>query len=611
MRERVDHNANERPWTFLTAHAQVLVCIDRRPDARVKDIAADVGITDRAVQTILAELVGGGYVDRRRVGKRNHYRIDRSKKLRHALVRELEIGTLLANVSEPRALGEAQAELERSQERYRRLVERLPVVVYRSSRLTGDWHYISPAIESLLGYTAEEWLEHHSPWGESIHPDDRANAVSEEEQALEQGRPLSSEYRLRRRDGTEVWVRDDAFLIEEDGEPQWHGVLSDVSQRRALEERLRQSQKVEAVGQLAGGIAHDFNNLLVAIIGYGELALDRAGDDADLRHSLEQIAFAAAKSRDLTQRLLSFSRKEARITEVVDLNEIVASAHPMVRRLIGADLELVTLPAEQACLVSVDPTELDQAMLNLTVNARDAMPAGGRLTISTGLATRADSAYTFLRVADTGSGIDPEIVPRLFEPFFTTKEAGIGTGLGLAMVRDFVGGCGGMIEVETDPAEGTAFTLLLPAVGAPAVLAAPAPSSGTASNCSETILLIEDDDGVREIARRVLSQAGYTVIEARYGSEALDLAAEHPGIDLVLSDVVMPGLSGPEVVQRLLATRPKVVPLFMSGYAPESEGPLGGAELVRKPFTGPDLLAAIRRAVDSDAAKQDAAVVPA
>jgi len=403
------------------------------------------------------------------------------------------------------------------------------------------------------------------------------------------------------KDGSEVWIRDEAVLIEEDGEPQWHGILTDVTDRRMLEERLHQSQKIEAVGQLAGGIAHDFNNLLVAINGYGELALARAGDDAEQRHALEQIAFASAKARDLTQRLLSFSRKEARISVTVDLNDVVASAHPMLRRLIGTDVELVTLPAERDCFVSVDRTELDQAVLNLAVNARDAMPAGGRLTISTGVATRADSSYAFLRVADTGSGIEPELVPRLFEPFFTTKEAGVGTGLGLAMVRDFVGRCAGMIEVETDPEEGTAFTLLLPAVSAPAVLAAPGQNTDTGSDRSETILLIEDDDSVREIARRVLTQAGYTVIEARYGSEALDLAAEHPVIDLVLSDVVMPGLSGPEVVLRLLETRPEIVPLFMSGYAPESEGPLGGAELVRKPFTGPELLAAVRRAFGSNA----------
>ena len=492
--------------------------------------------------------------------------------------------------------------------RYRQLVERLPAIVYRASVLAGDWHYVSPSLERVLGWTVEEWHAHPAPWATNVHPEDLATAIMQEERAVESG-TLVSEYRMRHRDGSEVWIRDEAVLLEEDGEPQWHGILTNVTDERTLEERLRQSQKIEAVGQLAGGIAHDFNNLLVAITGYGELALERAGNDTELRHDLEQIAFAAAKARDLTQRLLSFSRKEARLNEPVDLNEVVAAAHPMLRRLIGADVELVTLPAEQGCFVSVDPTELDQAVLNLAVNARDAMPAGGRLTISTGVATRADSSYAFLRVADTGSGIDPELVPRLFEPFFTTKEAGVGTGLGLAMVRDFVGGCGGMIEVETDRSEGTAFTLLLPVVSAPAVMATPAPTNASAPDSTETILLIEDDDGVREIARRVLTRAGYTVIEARYGSEALDLAADHPHIDLVLSDVVMPGLSGPEVVLRLRATRPEIVPLFMSGYAPESEGPLGGAELVRKPFTGPDLLAAVRRAFDSDATKQDAAVV--
>ena len=495
--------------------------------------------------------------------------------------------------------------------RYRQLVERLPAIVYRASVLdSGDWHYVSPAIERVLGWTPEEWRSHPAPWGTSIHPDDLDAAIDQEERAVETG-TLLSEYRMRHRNGSEVWIRDEAVLLEEDGEPQWHGILTDVTDARTLDERLRQSQKIEAVGQLAGGIAHDFNNLLTAITGYGELALERAGDDAELRHSLEQIDFAAKKARDLTQRLLSFSRKEARINEIVDLNKVVASAHPMLRRLIGTDVELVTLPAEQGCFVSVDPTELDQAVLNLAVNARDAMPAGGRLTISTGVETRADSPYAFLRVADTGAGIDPELIPRLFEPFFTTKEAGVGTGLGLAMVRDFVGRCGGVIEVETDPAEGTAFTLLLPLAIAPALPAAPAPNKPTVSYRSETILLIEDDDSVREIARRVLAHAGYTVIEARYGSEALDLAADHPQIELVLTDVVMPGLSGPEVVQRLRAARPEIIPLFMSGYAPESEGPLDGAELVRKPFTGQELLAAIRRAFDSDAAEQHAAVVTA
>ena len=492
--------------------------------------------------------------------------------------------------------------------RYRQLVERLPAIVYRASTLSGDWHYVSPAIERVLGWTPDEWLAHPAPWGTTVHPDDLAAAIAQEEQAVEAG-ALVSEYRMLHRDGGEVWIRDEAVLLEEDGEPQWHGIITDVTDERTLEDRLRQSQKLEAVGQLAGGIAHDFNNLLVAITGYGELALNRAGDDADLRHSLEQISFAAARARDLTQRLLSFSRKEARVSGVVDLNDVVASAHPMLRRLIGADVELVTLPAERECFVAVDPTELDQAVLNLAVNARDAMPAGGKLTISTGPTTRADSSYAFLRVADSGVGIDPELVPRLFEPFFTTKEAGVGTGLGLAMVRDFVAGCGGLIEVETDLEQGTAFTLLLPTVSAPVVLAPTSGRAEAAADHSETILLIEDDDGVREIARRVLAHAGYTVIEARYGSEALDLAADHAVIDLVLSDVVMPGLSGPEVVLRLREARPEIVPLFMSGYAPESEGPLGGAELVRKPFTGPDLLAAVRRAFDSQATEQHAAVV--
>ncbi len=482
-------------------------------------------------------------------------------------------------------------------QRYRQLVERLPGIVYRASIRSGDWHYVSPAIEQVLGWAPEEWRAHEAPWGTSLHPDDRESALRQEELALETGF-LRSEYRMLRKDGGIVWIRDEATLLEEAGDPQWHGILTDVTEQRSLENRLRQSQKLEAVGQLAGGIAHDFNNLLVAITGYGELALARAGDDAELQHDLAQIGIAADRARDLTQRLLSFSRKEARTRDVVDLNEVVASAHPMLRRLIGTDLELVTFPAEEDCFVSVDPTELEQALLNLCVNARDAMPHGGRLSISTGIERRGLSTYAFLRVSDTGTGIDPELVPHLFEPFFTTKEAGRGTGLGLAMVSDFVGGCDGLAEVDTAPGAGASFTLLLPRVPAPAAGRpegpAAAPSTGT-----ETILLIEDDDTVREIARRLLVRAGYTVVEARYGSEALELADADGAIDAVLSDVVMPGLSGPEVVARLQAQRPELAAVFMSGYAPESEGPLGDADLVRKPFTAPQLLEALRKAIDA------------
>ena len=482
-------------------------------------------------------------------------------------------------------------------QRYRHLVEGLPGIVYRASIRSGDWHYVSPAIERVLGWTPAEWRSHDAPWGTSLHEDDRDVALRQEELALETGF-LRSEYRMRRKDGAVVWIRDEATLLEEDGDPQWHGILTDVTEQRTLENRLRQSQKLEAVGQLAGGIAHDFNNLLVAIIGYGELALLKAGDDPDLRNDLAQIGIAADRARDLTQRLLSFSRKEARTLETVDLNDVVASAHPMLRRVLGADLELVTFPADVPCCVLVDPTELNQALLNLCVNARDAMPHGGRLTISTGVERRGSTAYAYLRVADTGTGIDPALLPHVFEPFFTTKEAGRGTGLGLAMVSEFVAGSDGVAEVDSEDGAGSTFTLLLTRreelVVAPPTTDAEMPSTGT-----ETILLIEDDDSVREVARRILTRAGYTVVVARYGSEALELAEGDPSIDAVLSDVVMPGLSGPEVVARLQAQRPELAAVFMSGYAPESEGPLGGADLVRKPFTAPQLLEAVRKAIDA------------
>jgi PAS domain S-box-containing protein len=590
MRERVDHDpATERPWTFLTAHAHVLIVVDRRPDARVRDIAAEVGLTERAVQTILGELVAAGYVERRRVGKRNVYEIDRSMTLRHALVRDVEVGAFLANAAEPRALGHAREELARSRERYRRLVERLPVVVYRCSILTGDWHYVSPAIEALTGLTPAQWMAHPNPWGAFVHPDDRSAAVAEEVRALERREPLSSEYRLLRPDGRSFWVRDDAFLVEDAGEPQWHGVISDVTERRELEDRLRQSQKLEAVGQLAGGIAHDFNNLLMAISGSAELALAGHLDDGP-RHEVEQIVAAATKARDLTSRLLAFGRKQASTSRVLDLNGVVASAHAMLRRLIGVDVELVTVPSGVACPVEVDPTRLDQALLNLAVNARDAMPGGGKLTISTAV----EDGSAVLRVTDTGTGIPEHVLSSLFEPFFTTKD-GRGTGLGLATVREFADEAGGSVEAGNVPGAGAVFTLRLPlaaAVPAPEEPDAPA----EAPRGTETILLAEDDDVVRDVTGRMLAGAGYTVIGARYGSEAIELADRHE-VDLLVTDVVMPGLSGPETARLLRERWPELRVLFMSGYAPETEGSLEGAELVRKPFLPPELLAAVRRAL--------------
>ncbi len=594
MRDRVEYDAaTERPWTFLTAHAQVLVCIDRDPLVRLKDIAAAVGITERAVQTVVGELVAGGYVNRRRVGKRNVYGIDRRKPLRHALVKGLDIGSLLANISEPRALGDTQAELELTRERFRTLVERLPVVVYRCSVLTGGWHYISPAIESLVGLTAEEWHAHPAPWGTLVHPDDRADAVYEEEQALAYGRPLSSEYRLRRPDGTDVWVRDVAFLVEEDGEPQWHGVFSDVTERRELEARLRQSQKLEVVGQLAGGIAHDFNNLLVAMSGYAELALERVGDSNDeLREEIDQIAVAASKARDLTSRLLAFSRKESSSSRSLDLNEAVASAEPMLRRLIGPNVELIAPPALASCIVEVDASRLDQALLNLAINARDAMPGGGTLTITTG----AEAGVAFLRVADTGTGVPEHVRPHLFEPFFTTKAVGLGTGLGLSTIREFAEESGGSVDVESTPGAGAAFTLRLPVAGAVRADTADSPA-GHRRTGSETVLLVEDNEVVRDVTELMLGRAGYEVVSARDGAEALELA-DGRSFDLLLSDIVMPGLSGPETAALMRGRSPETAVLFMSGYAPETEGSLDGAELLRKPFHPTELLAAVRRALD-------------
>ena len=463
---------------------------------------------------------------------------------------------------------------------------------------SGDWHYVSPAIERVLGWTPEEWRTHEAPWGTSLHEDDRETALRQEELALETG-SLRSEYRMRRKDGAIVWIRDEATLLEEDGDPQWHGILTDVTEERALEYRLRQSQKLEAVGQLAGGIAHDFNNLLVAIRGYGELALARAGEDerAALRARADRRRSRARPRPDPAPALVQPQGGAHPRDRRPERDRRVRASHAPARARARTSSSSPSR-ARRSCAVVVDPTELDQSLLNLCVNARDAMPHGGRLSISTGVERRELDGLRAPARHRHGTGIEPEVVPHVFEPFFTTKDAGHGTGLGLAMVGDFVTGVGGLTEIHTTPGAGTSITLLLPRAEAPAPAGLESPAT-PASAGTERILLIEDDDSVRELARRVLAGAGYTVIEARYGTEALELADADPAIDAVLSDVVMPGLSGPEVVGRLQARRPELAAVFMSGYAPESEGPLGGADLVRKPFTGPQLLEALRKAIDA------------
>jgi PAS domain S-box-containing protein len=383
---------------------------------------------------------------------------------------------------------------------------------------------------------------------------------------------------------------------------------------RENEERLQQSRKLEAIGQLAGGIAHDFNNLLTGIHGFAQLALDTLPENSEARLDLEEVQRSANRAAALTRQLLAFSRKQVLQSRVIDLNKVVRETHRMLQRLIGEDIRVVTRLEEGVCCVNADPGQLEQVILNLAVNARDAMPTGGDLVIETANASidEAEAArhsfdvrpgqYVLLAMRDTGMGMDAATVARVFEPFFTTKELGQGTGLGLSTVYGIIKQSGGYIWVDSTPGKGTTMRAYLPRTEETPVHAEgeirSRPERGT-----ETVLLVEDDDTVRALTRRILRRQGYHVLEARNGIEALRIA--EPGnqvIDLVLSDVVMPELGGRQLVERLRRIRPELPVLLMSGYTDDAivrHGIIGAGEMfLEKPFTTDALAHKVRLALD-------------
>jgi two-component system, cell cycle sensor histidine kinase and response regulator CckA len=397
-------------------------------------------------------------------------------------------------------------------------------------------------------------------------------------------------------------------------------MVEDVSERKQLEDQLLHSQKMEAIGRLAGGIAHDFNNLLLVITGYGETVLSAMDGDDPLRFEIGQMTHAAERAASLTGQLLALSRKQMLQPTQVDLNAVVAETEAMLRRLIGEDIELETLPAPDLAVVRADPGQVAQVLLNLAVNARDAMPDGGKLAIATANVTLDRPAvhehfsiqpgrYATVAVSDTGHGIDPELQARVFDPFFTTKEQGRGTGLGLATVYGIVKQSGGYISVDSAPERGTTFTVYLPqepaattrsqpCAAAPAVLPPDARTGGT------SVLVVEDEPAVRSLVRELLARDGYTVLEAAGPDEALAIFDRDAAtIDVVLSDVVMPGMAGPELASLLIERRPSLKVIYMSGYTDDALDRRGvreaGVAFLQKPFTRDTLSRAVRDALEA------------
>jgi two-component system, cell cycle sensor histidine kinase and response regulator CckA len=480
----------------------------------------------------------------------------------------------------------------------------------------GNRIYNSPAYYRVLGYTAEE-LKKSKPH-EQIHPDDRANLVAAALEAQQQGVGRRVEYRMSHKDGSWRLLESTASVVPSKSGPATKMVVvnRDITERRQLEEKFRQAHKMEAIGRLSGGIAHDFNNLLGVIIGYAEILQEKLGERDPLRVSADEIVKAGNRAASLTRQLLAFSRQQVLESEVLDLNEIVVDIEKMLRRVIGEDIELGADLDPDLGHVKADRSQLEQLFLNLAVNARDAMPDGGKFLIETRAFEMTEEyvrsypypvntgSYARVTVRDTGMGMDADVQVRIFEPFFTTKEKGKGTGLGLSTVYGVVKQSGGYIEVHSEIGKGAAFAIYFPTVQETTSQTKPHQILNAASVAHETILLVEDEDSLRTLSRNLLELSGYTVLEARNGDEALRIAKNRTSnIDLLLTDIVMPGINGRELAKKLLIEMPQLKVVYMSGYAGQTLGEINifgkNAYYLQKPFSREHLAQKIRDALES------------
>ncbi len=504
-------------------------------------------------------------------------------------------------------------------ERFRSLVQDLDAIVWERDAASLAFSFLSPRAEEILGFPLRQWISDPDFWIAHLHPEDRDRAVSFLRTDLAAGKGHELDYRMLASDGRTLWFHDIVRVV---GFPsgralRLRGLMIDVTERRNLEAQLRQAQKMEAVGRLAGGVAHDFNNLLTVIIGHSELLAESLGREESLREQAHEIQRAGERAASLTRQLLAFSRQQVLAPQVVDLNTVILGVEKMLKRLIGEDIELATVLDPNLGRTKADPGQIEQIILNLAVNSRDAMPQGGRLVIRTADAdlTEADKLrmhyilpgpYAVVEVEDTGCGMDQGTQAHIFEPFFTTKEKGKGTGLGLSTVYGIVKQSGGYIWVESEPGRGSTFKVYLPRTEEVAKPSENGPSVVTAQG-SETILLVEDEDPVRTLVLGVLRSRGYQMLEASRGDDALKICQRYPGpINLVITDVVMPHMNGRELAKRLRDSHPEAKVLYVSGYTDDAVVQHGileeGAAYLQKPFTPEGIVGKVRELLHAGSA---------
>jgi PAS domain S-box-containing protein len=506
-----------------------------------------------------------------------------------------------------------EAALRESEEHYRLIAENTSDLISLFD-LDNSWRrvYASPSHRSVLGFAPAELLS--SPLSDLVHPDD-LNDVLEQIPRIAASGTAQVTCRLRHADGSWRWIEVQATAIDWQGGRYLVAVGRDITERKQLQAQFLQSQRMESIGRLAGGVAHDFNNLLTAIMGNLELALDTLPDDHIVHDDLAEAQKAGNRAAGLTRQLLAFARKQPIEPRIINLNDLIGDMDKLLRRLIGENIELVTLPMPDLAPIKADPGQIEQVVVNLAVNARDAMPEGGKLTIETrnveidqdhaqqhiGVAI---GAYVLLAVSDTGIGMDVETQRQAFEPFFTTKPKGRGTGLGLATCYGIVKQHGGHIWPYSEPGHGSTFRVYLPLAGEPLSTQKQRQQPGALPSGTETVLLAEDEFAVRALAARVLRERGYTVLEASDGDEALRLARERDGapIDLLLTDMVMPNVSGRELVEQVGAIHPGIKVLYISGYADHAvvhHGRLDpGVDFLHKPFSPSALAYKVREVLD-------------